>query len=256
MVGLLSIAITRPVEPNRSASSQAFKDHHQLQLEEDHGIDRWSATARIVRLHELADEREVEGAVQVPVEVAGGHEVQAPWYVAGGWSIDLFLGVQRRVHEDLEVAVPHDRFSELAAVLTGFEFYIPMGGPGNGLVYPFDAAGDFDEEHHQTWVREPTTDRWRLDIFREPADGGTWICRRDARIQLPYHDVIEFTQDGIPYSCPEVTLLFKAKHSHLAKNQVDFAVVLPRLEPARRRWLSGSIALVHPGHSWLAMLAD
>jgi hypothetical protein len=28
--------------------------------------------------------------------------VEAPWYVAGGWAIDLFLGGQRREHEDLE----------------------------------------------------------------------------------------------------------------------------------------------------------
>ena len=29
-----------------------------------------------------------------------------PWFVAGGWAIDLFLGTRTRDHEDLEVAVP------------------------------------------------------------------------------------------------------------------------------------------------------
>ena len=41
--------------------------------------------------------------------------VQAPWYVAAGWAIDLFLGEERREHEDLEIAVPRERFSEVAA---------------------------------------------------------------------------------------------------------------------------------------------
>src|SRR5829696_129284 len=37
--------------------------------------------------------------------------VQAPWYVAAGWALDLFLGEERREHEDLEIAVPRERFS-------------------------------------------------------------------------------------------------------------------------------------------------
>lgn len=181
--------------------------------------------------------------------------IQAPWCVAAGWAIDLFLGEQRRPHGDLEVAVPHDRFSEIAAALAGHELFLPMGGPGNGLVRPFDAAADFDEEYHQTWVREPMTGRWCLDIFRDPSDGDTWICRRDERIRRLYCDMIEFTPDGIPYACPEVTLLFKAKHSGLPKNQADFGAVLPSLDSMRRRWLSESIELIHPGHPWLAALA-
>ncbi len=183
--------------------------------------------------------------------------VQAPWCVTAGWAIDLFLGGQRREHGDLEVAVPLDRFAEVVAALAGFEFFIPVSGPGDGLVWPLELAGDlFDnDEHHQTWVREPETGLWRLDVFREPSDGEMWICRRAESIRLPYRELIEYTADGIPYSRPEVTLLFKAKHSDLPKNEADFGAVLPHLEPARRHWLRESLAIVHPDHPWLAMLA-
>ena len=51
--------------------------------------------------------------------------VQAPWYVAAGWAIDLFLGEELREHEDLEIAVPRARFSEIATALAGFELFIP-----------------------------------------------------------------------------------------------------------------------------------
>ena len=40
--------------------------------------------------------------------------VAVPWYVAAGWAIDLFLGEERREHEDLEIAVPRVRFPEMA----------------------------------------------------------------------------------------------------------------------------------------------
>jgi hypothetical protein len=107
---------------------------------------------------------------------------------------------------------------------------------------------------HQTWIREPSTGKWRLDLFREPSDGDTWICRREPAIRLPYEQVIEWTSDGIPYGRPEIVLLFKAKHSHEPKNQADFAAALPRLDAARRELLRDALSRVHPGHAWLAEL--
>src|SRR3954465_8171813 len=87
--------------------------------------------------------------------------VAAPWCVAAGWAIELFLGDRSREHEDLEVAVPRPRFAEFAARLQGLELYVPLG---EGQLGPFDA----ESESHQTWVRE-AGGPWRLDIFREPA---------------------------------------------------------------------------------------
>ena len=51
-------------------------------------------------------------------------------------------------------------------------------------------------------------------------------------------------------------LLFKAKHSHLAKNEADLAATLPQLEPERLRWLADALALAHPGHAWLDRVRD
>lgn len=183
-------------------------------------------------------------------------DVRAPWYVAAGWAIDLFLGGQWRDHEDLEIAVPADRFAEVAGALGAFEIFIPgKDEDGRDVAWPFTSTIDDLDDHHQTWVREPATGFWRLDIFREPSDDDMWVCRRDERIRLPSSEVFVRTDDGIPYARPEIALLFKAKHSHQAKDEADFAAVLPLLEPARRRWLEQAISLTHPGHPWLARLA-
>ena len=133
-----------------------------------------------------------------------------PWYVAAGWAIDLFLGGQRREHEDLEIAVPSSRFDEVVEALDGLEVFVIIG-PAEPLRSPRRATSS----------RRPIrpgfatgTDLWRLDMFREPSDGDTWVCRRDESIRLPYDRVIERTEDGIPYGRPEIVLLYKAKHSH------------------------------------------
>ena len=68
------------------------------------------------------------GTHGVPGRVAALLEgVRAPWYVAAGWAIELFLGEQRREHEDLEIAVPREQFGRIAERLSGFELFIPDG---------------------------------------------------------------------------------------------------------------------------------
>ena len=179
--------------------------------------------------------------------------VAAPWYVAAGWAIDLFLGGERREHEDLEIAAPNARFAEVAAALGGYENFV-IGTPEDGQATPYAEVGDAAlAETHQTWVREPATGLWRLDVFREPSDGETWICRRDDRLRMPYSEVIEHTADGIPFGRPEIVLLFKAKHTR-PKDDEDLAAVLPHLDRERRGWLREALELVHPAHRWLAVL--
>jgi hypothetical protein len=175
-----------------------------------------------------------------------------PWYVAAGWAIDLFLGGDHREHEDLEIAVPNARIDEIAAAFPELEFCV-ITGPAEAT--PLDAARDRLEDTHQTWARETETGHWRFDVFREPWDGDTWICRRDETIRLPYDQLIERTEDGIPFCRPEIALLFKAKHSERrVKDQTDFEAVVPHLEPDRRRWLADALGRVHPGHAWIEAL--
>jgi hypothetical protein len=177
--------------------------------------------------------------------------VRTPWYVAAGWALDLFLGGDHREHDDLEIAVPNSRFDEVADALGDLEIFFITD---KREATPLAEARDRFFDTHQTWVREPATGFWRLDVFREPSDGDTWICRREPTIRLPHERLIERTDDGIPYGAPEVVLLMKAKHAQLEKNARDLSATLPRLEPERRRWLRDAVARVHPTHEWLGEL--
>jgi Aminoglycoside-2''-adenylyltransferase len=184
---------------------------------------------------------------QAAARLAG---IDVPWHVAAGWAIDLFLGGERREHDDLEIGVPADRFDEVAAALAELDFHVVT----RGVAEPFAKAGDLSETVHQTWGLDRAVNLWRVDIFREPHAGDEWVCRREPSIRLPYDEVIEHTPDGIPYERPELVLLFKAKHAR-AKDEADLAAVLPRLSADRRRLLAEWISLVHPGHFWLPDLS-
>jgi hypothetical protein len=176
--------------------------------------------------------------------------VDVPWCVTAGWAIDLSLGVVTRVHEDTEIAVPTRRFPEIRRALSEFDFDVV----GSGHMWQLEDQAAFDVMH-QTWVRDRTTGTYHLDVFRDPHDGDVWICRRDETIRRPYTEVIAKTKDGIPYMVPEIVLLFKAKHDQ-AKDNADFAAVLPSLDQLQRRWLRDALQRLHPGHHWLVALRD
>lgn len=191
----------------------------------------------------------------------------AHWMVAGGWAIELFLddagSPKPREHEDLELAVPAAEFAQLRDRLArgGRQWVVA----GNGRLWPL--ASPAFEECHQTWLWDDATEGFVVDVFREPGDGKTWVCRRDERLTLPMSRVRRISQHGIPYVAPEVVLLFKAKHLR-DKDTLDFDRALPLLDAGARQWLRAALALVHPvwpegeapagaapaNHPWMAQL--
>src|SRR3954452_6141795 len=73
--------------------------------------------------------------------------VEVPWRVSAGWAIDLFLGGERREHDDLEIAVPADRFGPIAEALPELAFHVVTAG----VAEPVEGAGELMETIHQTW---------------------------------------------------------------------------------------------------------
>ncbi|MGW1143521.1 nucleotidyltransferase domain-containing protein [Streptomyces sp. NPDC002454] len=174
--------------------------------------------------------------------------ISTPWYVAAGWALDLFRGRQTRAHGDIEIAVPAAHFAEVRRRFPEHVF----DAVGSGRIWE-DATPEELAAVHQTWLRDPATGNYLLDVFREPHEGDTWICRRDEGIRFPYGDIVQRTREGIPYLAPELVLLFKAKHTR-PKDQTDFETTVPHLTPARRETLAGMLGRLHPGHPWIAAL--
>ena len=172
--------------------------------------------------------------------------VDVPWAFAAGWAVDLFVGGAAREHEDVEVAVPSASFAAIQTALLPYRFDIV----GAGLKWPISDRDAFVQTH-QTWLRDPVTGVYVLDVFREPHDGDVWICQRDTSIRRPYSEVIRQTDDGLPYLAPEIVLLFKARLSR-PKDEDDLNRVLPLLDPRAQTWLWHALKKVQPGHPWIA----
>ena len=173
----------------------------------------------------------------------------APWYVAAGWALDLFLGRQTREHDDLEIGVPARRFAEVREALAGFELVVVGGGQcvaDDGV----DARGAIIRPGCESQTAAPGA--WTSSASRGTETSG----RADATAASGSRprDSSRARADGIPYAPPEVVLLFKAKATR-PKDERDFATLLPHLDADRRSWLRDALELVHPEHPWLEALA-
>ncbi len=186
---------------------------------------------------------------QAAVRLAG---CGAHWCVVGGWAIDLFLGRQTRKHDDLEIAIPRDDFARVGAALRGYQLH----AVGSGEVHALADDEMPPQDKHQTWVLDPTTQHWRIDVMLEPGDAQTWVFRRDESIRAPRASIVGL-RDGVPYLKPEAALLFKAPtktKSARPKDEADFNVCAPALDASARNWLRAALHRVHPQHSWIDRL--
>lgn len=181
---------------------------------------------------------------QAATRLAG---VEAPWCVVGGWALDLWLGRESRLHEDLEIAIPKPFFPQMRRRLAGFELY----SVGDGEVLTLRPGVEPPDDKHQTWVAEG--EAWRLDVMVEPGDAQTWVFRRDESVTAPRTQMVGMTGAGVPYLKPEGALLYKAVKPR-PKDEADFALFAPLLDPSARAWLREVISRLYPGHPWLGRL--
>jgi hypothetical protein len=175
----------------------------------------------------------------------------APWWVVGGWAIDLAMGRETREHEDLEIGIGRVDFPVVRRHIESQGFEMRVAGDDEIIRLGPDETPE--TRKHQNWVFDPAVDLWRLDVMLEPADAETWRFRRDPRIRAPRSFMIA---DGdIAHLKPHGVLLFKAKAAR-PKDEADLATAAPTLTREQRTWLIEALELVHPGHAWIEVLAQ
>ncbi len=186
------------------------------------------------------------GDVAPVAEVMDG--VGVWWAVAGGWSIDLWLGRVTRQHHDIEVVVRRCDQARVYESLRDRCRLRCIDPPGSGW-QPW-LGGSLDPPAFQLQARRPGLE---FDIFTETIDESGWRYRRDDRITRSVAELATLASAGITIVRPEVQLLYMSKPME-PKHVRDFAQVRPTLDGAAAAWLTQALALTSPGHAWIEAL--
>lgn len=175
--------------------------------------------------------------------------VTVPWWIAGGWAIDLFVERVSREHEDLDVGVFSRDLSALRSALPGWQVFEAKDGTLSEL--PAEVAPR--SEVHSLWCRRDTTSPWELEIMLETSSGSEWIYRRDARVNRPLHTAFRLSSCGLRYLAPEVQLLYKSKRAR-PRDDADLRTALPLLSQDQRMWLKNALTTADPNHAWVEVI--
>lgn len=177
--------------------------------------------------------------------------LRTPWWIAGGYAVELAVGSAYRDHGDIDVLLPRRDQLAVQAVLAGWEWW---AADPPGTLRPWLPGEILPAHVHDIWCRPGPAEPWRVQFMLDDMEGDDWVFRRDPRIRLPLDRLGKVSGDGVPYVVPQVQLLYKSK-SRRPKDEQDFEAALPVLGADQRSWLTETITLAEGAdHPWAVRL--
>lgn len=182
-----------------------------------------------------------------------------PWYIAGGWAIDLYLGRERRTHDDLDIAAYRSDQLVLQKHLAGWNLMKFVGPDGAEYLEPW-SSGEWLELPVFQIVLELNSEGYpALEVLLNESSGDQWLWRKNLEVRYPISRIGMRSVDGIPYLSPEIVLLYKSRHVvggsiNEETDQHDFNDVRDILDHERRTWLRSTLQTWYPDHPWIVQL--
>ncbi len=181
-------------------------------------------------------------------------DLAVPWYIAGGWGIDLFVGRVTRDHQDVDLVLARTdqraAFDHLPDRAWSRIVPHPEGLTGRGTMEPWDGE-PLSMPTHQ--IIADDSDGSRIEFLLSDIDNVLWRSRRNREVTMPVQSMALTTGDGFRYMAPEIILLYKARLMR-EWDHADFETALPEMTLGPRHWLFHALEQTEPGHPWMARL--
>jgi GrpB-like predicted nucleotidyltransferase (UPF0157 family) len=201
--------------------------------------------------HQLWIEREQFGPVQRVADEL--RDMACPWYICGGWALDLFRSQVSRVHFDVDMIVPRADQLVMQKHLVDRGWSLVTSALDGPRLKPWPPYMRLEPPRHQAHALR---DGAFIDILLTDLDGA-WHYRREPTIIRDLSRIGLRSPEGISFLAPELVLLFKSANTsgrERINDQRDFEGTYASLEPERRAWLRWALTAVDPAHPWIERL--
>jgi hypothetical protein len=130
-----------------------------------------------------------------------------PWWIAGGWAIDLALDKVTREHTDVDICILREHTQ---AVLDHFrDWKVMVAIPGEHRLVPCYTTEDVNPPRYCLHLYKE--DHF-LEILLTDRDGTDVVFRKDRSITMPLTQFSRQHGSGLSFVAPEWQLLFKVKY--------------------------------------------
>jgi hypothetical protein len=174
-----------------------------------------------------------------------------PWWIAGGWALDLVPNAASRAHSDIDISCFRDDCAGLRTSLPGWEFY----GAHRGELIHLDKQTPVPTYVHGLWCRPQRATIWHFEVLIEEREAGEWVYRRNRDVRRAVPELCWREASGLSVVRPEVQLLYKSKNAR-PNDVIDFRRTLPLLDRPGLVWLREALNRTEPSHAWLAEIEE
>ena len=171
-------------------------------------------------------------------------QTDARWWLSGGAALDRWLGTPIRARSNIDVSTTS---GDLGRLLSGLRAPLSAWVTGGEETISWaDWPEDLDPQPVR--IHDDDSGAWLLQVNVEDGTDGSWLYRRDARLQVPWEAAV-LDIDGIPTGAPQIQLLWKALRPR-PEDEIDKEAVLPLLSEEAREWWERALLSIHPHSTW------
>ena len=171
-----------------------------------------------------------------------------PWFIAGGWAMDLGIGRMTREHEDMDICIFREHAQEALDYFSHWKIEVPV--PGEGRLEPVASLSDIAAPRYGLHLHKGEQ---FIEILLTDQVDGRIPFRRDPSISIPVKDFSRTETAGRHFVAPEFQLLYKAKEGR-AKDEHDFQAYLPTMSREQKEWLLNALEAHLPASPWVVEL--
>jgi len=177
-------------------------------------------------------------------------DLHCPWFVCGGWAIDLFLKRVTRGHKDIDIAVARNDQFKVRDHLWQRGWNLEKAIDGE--LFPWTESERLVLPVHTIWCKNDKHDPKFIEILLNEIDDDQFRFRRDQSITLARDRMFFKCSFGLPVFAPEIVLLYKSNCSE--EYDADFQNTVKTLEEERRVWLKVALNKLFAQHPWAGRL--
>lgn len=174
---------------------------------------------------------------------------QKPWFIAGGWVVDIAQGRVAREHDDIDICIYREDVNEALRYFEGWDIKVAV--PGENRLVDYEQLNDLLLPRYclhlfrgKDFIEILLTEREENDV----------LFRKNKEITMNITDFALKDRDGRPYVNPVWQLLFKSS-SPRDKDNDDFLNCLPIMTDQQKKWLTKGLRIMKPESEWIQRLS-
>ncbi|GAA1924314.1 hypothetical protein GCM10009837_57040 [Streptomyces durmitorensis] len=112
--------------------------------------------------------------------------LRVPWWIAGGYAVELAVGHAFREHVDIDVSLLRRDQLTVQEVLPSWEWW---AADPPGTLRPWLPGEVLPSGVHDIWCRPDEGEPWRIQFMLEEPEGPVWVSGRDRRVRRPVEEI-------------------------------------------------------------------